>query len=369
CHYFVSKEGEKQFGFKRSQHSYIEYISNFYSLFFAQNELNIFNANQHMTELSSFGYLVKTKPDFYKTLVMCESTVNPNEKWCCSCSKCGEFVLYSMYYNLKQNDIDMDWFFSESKWIKKIIEKISLQPKGSFIQGSTFFLHFDSFKFILNSLYERKVSFKSEQAQINFNLLVDFYREDANLFHEDCFYYDILKKIYPSSLYQYSIKQLSRILPSKIAPKEKKAGNEVVYFNKNVLPIIKEIKGIIDPMFFSQRLISNRMGVNNLQSSPRRIYVENVDFQLINSLTEKDIAYTLNNKMLDFYFIKNPLLKGDGCKIILNIPSYLNYSVLCFKLNIPYCSEKLEERFDVYLSVNDKTEKINMGDNKNILFK
>lgn len=367
CHYFIPSESNEKFGFERSQHSHIQALSKFYSRFFSQKELNIFNANQHMSELSSFGYLQSVDKHFYKTLVMCESTVDPKQKWCCSCTKCAQFVLYSLFFKIPQNEVDIDWFFAESPYIKKIINQISLnEKKGLFFDGLTFHLHFDSFRFVITKLRRKNIIFNSEKARSNFNILVENYF-DENIYREDIFYTDILKEIYPAKLYDGVTIELNRHLDSGISPKIKRDGNKSIYFNPNILPNIKRYQFRIQPNELYQKLVSANMPVQNIISAPYFTIIKNTHISNTKGLREQDISLTYNHKEFSIHFRKNPIMNADGIILNFDIELLPNYNFFIFKLNIPHSSDELEKRFNLEVGYNNSSDTIPLNIGKYLI--
>lgn len=358
CHYFIPNSPTENFGFERSHVNYIQKVSEFYSTHLSTRPLAIFNANQHMTELSSFGYLAAVNPDFYKTLVMCESTTDPNKKWCCSCTKCGEFTLFSMYYNLNQSDIDIDWFFSQSPWILRAIENIKqMKQKGVFIKGTTFILHFDSFKFVLNKLKERNFEFKSLQAKENFAILTDYYTELKTV-NEDGFYVDVLNQVYPKPLIQDSYDILKNYLPESQSPSEKTSGIGKLIFDAQVQPrFLNRRVGISSSQVYQILAKQNNFPVFN--SDPIDGYLENYHLKT-KGILEKEISIKSNFGYVDIHINKNPLVKNDGfeLELILSDLTKQGYSYGTFLLEIPHCSQELSLRFELSVQVNDREEKI-----------
>ncbi|MGR3808555.1 hypothetical protein [Pasteurella testudinis] len=360
CHYFIPK-GNASFGFERSQLSHMQNISKFYTKTFSPSSFAVFNANQHMTELSSFGYLAKNNPEFYQSLVMCESTVDVDKKWCCSCTKCAEFVLFSMYYNLPQQDINLDWFFTESGWIKKVLKQLSAQQeKGLFFTGLTHHLHFDSFCFVLTKLKDRNIQFRLPEALNNFNILAENYY-DESIEGEDCFYGDILEAAYPEKLHEGAVTLLSPLLPEIEAPKQKHSGNHKIYFDKNILPIIKNRVFALSPEQWAEKLLKNRMSAPRLAGSAEAVYIDQYEVQLLNGLKESDIAFNVNNHAFDVYFEKNPLFKSEGGSFYFRFPVRKNYKTLSFKLDIPHFSEELDKRFALSVKIGDTKQTLSLA--------
>lgn len=353
CHYFIRSGDEDNFGFHRSQFSFINELNKFYSKQFTHNPLTIFNANQHLSELSSFGYLANINPNFYQDLIMCESTTDKNKKWCCSCTKCAEFVLFSMFYQLNQSDIDLEYFFTESPWIVKMVKNIhhKFESKGSFIQGSVFSLHFDSFKFVLNQLKQRNIKFSNLKAQENFNLLIDYYTNSSEQScDEDGFYVDILHQIYPQELLNDTYHILNNYLPMKNSPTKKTSGIGNLFFHKETQPqwISRNIKILPNTVY---QLLVDKNNFPMFNSDPLNGYITACRVVPFN-IHKEEFNIKSNNHYLDVQILKNPLIKEDGYSIEVEIVNVQNYPYGTFLVEIPHHSKDLDERFDITIEIN-----------------
>ncbi|MCK9045379.1 hypothetical protein MY905_01570 [Haemophilus influenzae] len=365
CHYFTHIEKQATFGFERSQISYLKALSKFYSEYFSENNLTIFNANQHLSELSSFGYLVKTNPKFYQTLVMCEATVEKDKKWCCSCTKCAEFTLFSLFYNLEQSDIDVDWFFSESPWINKIIKELENQSeKGKFIKGLTFTLHFDSFKFVITKLKDKNISFKNQIANKNFNILAEHYYDDK-IKNEDCFYSEIFNLVYPQELKEGSLHLLNKYLPISEAPKEKSSGIGTLYFDPSIQPKLGLFSPKIDPTFFFSKITKAKQ-YSHFTSDSVSSYISSYSLLNLGTLTTQDISFSTNQNYLDIWINKDPLKKDDGYKIELHIKVNKQFTYGAFKLEIPFFRKELNHRLECFLNINNSLDKLSLSERRNL---
>ncbi|MTI71475.1 MAG: hypothetical protein FH751_14610 [Firmicutes bacterium] len=117
-----------KFNFRRSRPEYDNYLSERSNSFFKTN-LSIKNINYFISGLVAFKLLAKRYPHVLKHILMCETIGNPNKKWCKNCDKCATYVLYSLYTGYEQGEIDIDYFFSESPYIKNILESTkNLEP-------------------------------------------------------------------------------------------------------------------------------------------------------------------------------------------------------------------------------------------------
>lgn len=359
--YYVPGFEQDNFGFRRSHIGHIQKVSQFYSENFSTQPVVFFNANQHMTELSSFGYLVGTNPDFYKTLVMCESTTNPNEKWCCSCTKCAEFVLFSMYYNLNQSDIDIEWFFGQSNWISKVIKGIHSAPKkGLYIKGMSSIFHFDSFKFVLNTLKQRNTAFSSPQAQQNFNILTDYYSGQTTS-DEDGFYKDILVRVYPDELIQDTRRVLLDHLKEIKSPNEKTSGIGRLAFNPEIQPFFNNRNAKIPPDSVYRNL-AQQNAFTAFNGDPILGYAEKYQLSL-KGIDYEQLVVKSTSDYIDLYITKNPIIQGDGYELEIKLKDLTQYGYLhgSLKLAIPRCSKDLSERFDLSVQVNDRSKSIDLS--------
>lgn len=359
CHYSVLTNNKPDFSFERSHKAVIDSINKFYSNTFSKNPVTIFNANQHLTELSSFGYLANTDPSFYKTLVMCESTLDINSKWCGSCTKCAEFVLFCLYYNLKQNEIDIEWFFSSSSWIKKIIPQVEkLEGNCKFISGLTFYMHFDSFMFVLTKLKDRRVSFSNPIANKNFSLLTEKYYNQS-ISGEDCFYPDVLRQIYPKELVEDTLNILTKFLSASTSPKQKSSGNNLVEYNFAIQPEIDIHNTSVDTSLFLSRLLSKSRKFH-FSFYPENGYISSYTLIPKNTASVNDIDVRISQNSCDLLFNKNPIDINDGYEIKLHIPLHPHYVRSSFSLELPYYSNDVISRFTIELTFGNSSDKINL---------
>lgn len=365
CHYFIPMRKGMEFGFERSQVAHIKNISNFYSSLFSHQPITIFNANQHLSELSSFGYLSKNNADFYKTLVMCEATVDANQKWCCSCTKCAEFVLFSEFYNLNQSDIDISWFFSESPWINKVIGELKQSEKKSrFFKGLTFTLHFDSFKFVITKLKDKNLTFQNRKAQNNFDLLVEHYY-DRSVHSEDCFYTDILNQVYPPSLKQETFALLKAALPDAPAPNKKSSGVGTLSFNADLQPEIYQGNVKISSSDFYTAL-TNKNRFPKLNSDPLNAYIHDYKVKTLGTLTKADLSVNIHSSYCDVLIDKNPPMQDEGYEISLVIPVPKSFNYCKFKIEIPHLSAELDSRFSFSVRINGETKPVSLAEYRNV---
>ncbi|WP_179108096.1 hypothetical protein, partial [Rodentibacter ratti] len=370
CHYFIPDANNHNFGFERSQISYMNKISFYYSKEISSIPLSIFNANQHLSELSSFGYLAKKNKTFYKTLLMCESTVEVNTKWCCSCTKCAEFVLFSMYYDIEQKDINLDYFFKESGWIQKVMLNIHNKKRGSFFTGLTFHLHFDSFRFVLNKLSNKIRNYLTDPIAIdNFHQLSNFF-DESTISNEDAFYFDVLESTYPVELYNESYRQLKAILPSSLAPPRKSMGNIKRNFDLNIQPQIPDLVDIsVDNHQLSSLLVQNYKRTSHLNSSPTEGIIKSYQLASLGSLKNECIQCGYNRNFFDISINQNPLKKGDGYKLDLVIPIFHSSQYCAFMIKVPHFQKALEDRFKVVCSVNQYAALLSLSQARdNILY-
>lgn len=365
CHYFIPSNNHAEFGFERSQISYINALSEFYSKYLSKKNITVFNANQHLSELSSFGYLAKNNPSFYKTLVMCESTVDKNKKWCCSCTKCAEFTLFSLFYDLKQTDIDVDWFFSESPWINKIIEQLNTNTeKGKFFRGLTFTLHFDSFKFVITKLKDRGIQFNNTIANRNFDTLVEHYY-DNNINNEDCFYYDIFNLVYPPKLRKSAFYLLDKVLPMALAPKEKSSGLGQLHFDSSIQPKLIDVAPKIDPSIVFKKM-TKAAQFTKFNSDSSASYIKECNIKTLGALNAQEVTLLSNEHYIDVWINKDPLQQEDGYVLAFYINASKNFTHASFKLEIPYVRDDLSERFICELTINDKILPISLSEERNL---
>ncbi|MCT4595564.1 MAG: hypothetical protein N4A57_15050 [Anaeromicrobium sp.] len=110
-----------KFNFRRSRPEYDNYLSQRINSFF-KTHVSINNLSYAISDFVAFKILAKRYPHILKYIMMCETTGNPNIKWCGNCYKCAKYVYYSLYTGHEQYDIDIDYFFSKSSYIKNILK-------------------------------------------------------------------------------------------------------------------------------------------------------------------------------------------------------------------------------------------------------
>ncbi|PAB59575.1 hypothetical protein [Anaeromicrobium sediminis] len=117
-----------RFNFRLSRPEYDNYLSARINSFF-KTDVSIKNISYSLSDLASFKILAQRYPHILKHIMMCETIENPNIKWCKNCFKCAKYVFYSLYTGHEQHDIDIDYFFSKSSYIKDVLESTkNLQP-------------------------------------------------------------------------------------------------------------------------------------------------------------------------------------------------------------------------------------------------
>lgn len=342
CHYYYKVGINNKYGFKRSQQSFMKAMSEFYTSLF--NKVDIFNANEHMSEMSSFYYLYKKNPLFYKQIVMCEAVADKSVKYCCNCTKCAEFVLYCMYYDIKQDDIDVEWFFAKSPYILKIINKLKENSNLKYFAELDFILHFDSFMFCLSKLSDFK--FKTDDANKNFKILLNRYGNNQHLSNPDAFYPKVMYNTYPKELIDYAFMDIKDIINQDEPPFSMHLGNEICYFNQKNQPEFihyanKENVNIYD-------LITSSDNYKPLfNNSYTKAYIKSCNLTL-NKLLDEDIVLDNSNSYIDIYIKKNPPMKTDGYLLEANLMSNWSYNLL--HLDIINASNELNKRFYLYLN-------------------
>ena len=296
---------------------------------------------------------------------MCEATVDANQKWCCSCTKCAEFVLFSEFYNLNQSDIDISWFFSESPWINKVIGELKQSEKKSrFFKGLTFTLHFDSFKFVITKLKDKNLTFQNRKAQNNFDLLVEHYY-DRSVHSEDCFYTDILNQVYPPSLKQETFALLKAALPDAPAPNKKSSGVGTLSFNADLQPEIYQGNVKISSSDFYTAL-TNKNRFPKLNSDPLNAYIHDYKVKTLGTLTKADLSVNIHSSYCDVLIDKNPPMQDEGYEISLVIPVPKSFNYCKFKIEIPHLSAELDSRFSFSVRINGETKPVSLAEYRNV---
>lgn len=115
--YYGAKEN--YFFYNRSRPEYSKYVSNLTSNIINKS-VNIVNFNHYISENSAFKVLAMRYHERLENLLMCEN-ISEMKKWCLSCTKCGTYVFYSMYYGNKYLEINLNDFFANSPYINKLI--------------------------------------------------------------------------------------------------------------------------------------------------------------------------------------------------------------------------------------------------------
>lgn len=362
CHYWAqSSSGREQLDFKRSMPEYTELVSRAYSRHL-DIKLSIFNSNHCMTELSSFGYFVDSLKKKRTKIMMCESTGSTDKKWCCSCTKCAEFVLYSLFYGYDQKEININEFFKNSPYIKDVIFKIynleKMLGKNSnlnemYFPKLTADFHYDSFRFVLSS-FKGKV-FDSLEADANKNLakLIEVYGKDAN--REDVVYLDVLDKTWPAHYRETAKALVSAVVFSQDkAPVEKRWGNEIVKYNND----FKRNLGILeapstDAVVFSRYLIDANTVPPVSNSYQRANCTNGWNVIPLGGFTKNKINIQFYGDWISVSTSVSDPKRGDGFIIsfIVDPPINKNLEELQLKIHSPYQNAGFEGRIGFQVEI------------------
>lgn len=114
--------GERKFYYMRSRPEFCSYISERTNKLFGTDFILI-DPNFSFSILVAIKILANRYPHMLKHLLMCESTDNPNEKWCYNCTKCATMALYCLCYLKGETFIDVSRVLTENKYIKKALKE------------------------------------------------------------------------------------------------------------------------------------------------------------------------------------------------------------------------------------------------------
>ncbi|WP_257203327.1 hypothetical protein [Corynebacterium cystitidis] len=215
CHYYELENGALHF--RRSRPETFTAMSEYYSEMTGR-KVNVLNSNRALTELSAFCFLAKFKPESIDRITMCESTSDSETRWCCSCTKCIEFVLYTAFLGVEQHGIDPDYLFSSSPWAEKVRKAAALKPKG-FLKEASIGLHVETFAFLLKNLSPERLKLKTEKGIELFLSLRKRY-ESLSSYQPEGYFPDIIHQDLPEEISEAFDSLLSAYLPRYQPPKE-----------------------------------------------------------------------------------------------------------------------------------------------------
>lgn len=376
-HYFTSyyDSNDEFYSFKRSRPEYDDYLSQRSNSLFS-TEFAIKNFNYFISETVAFKVLTRRYPNSLKYLLMCESTTDPNVKWCTKCAKCAEFVLYSMCYKYEQNEIDLNSFFVESNYINRILnlkDKLKRNNDGNMEWNSLFinYLHYQSFCHVIASIDNEYASSKLNGVALeNYKILKDWFGNKE---------YPIYESFIEPAFEQVQIPMADSIkkLLVQYCPITKDMPSYLLWGNSKVVIDYNKRSGI--PSIYKNNekdnnIVGSLLTTSFIETKYQGEFLEitEVSSGNIDDLVKKvEFAASKQRNKLEFYIDRTNPSKGDfvewSKKIVLND---LNPISISFSLYSPYFSDTYKNRikYEVYI---DETriaeEDISSWGNKNII--
>jgi hypothetical protein len=226
--------------------------------------------------------------------MMCESISKSDIKWCESCTKCAEHVLFCLAANIKP-EICPDKFFSSSNWIIQkalpALEFISISKKSNWVEGLTFIGHIDSFRHVIAKVDES--SFSNPIAKKNLLLLKDSIGLLSS--SEEMFIEPMAKEIeHPSLIPLFDLMKselgVFNELPSK------KWGNANIFFSPDFDCLIEENTDLVKNKLNDGLDLSN--GFEALTITPFYFYSNQVSKTQINGNAVSLISSSIDEKLI-----------------------------------------------------------------------
>ncbi|XID75578.1 hypothetical protein ACF3NA_03300 [Alkanindiges sp. WGS2144] len=325
-HFFTKLGNKNLISYRRSRNEQINRISSFYRDYLAPEEVEIFNANYYMTELSSFSYLSKTSKNFTNYLVMCESTLDATKKWCLSCTKCAEFVLFSIFNGVKQEDIDVESFFESSPWIVEVIKTIKKNNyKELYFPKLTASYHYDSFRYVLSQIREMSYAFNSNEAKANFEILIGTYG-NTMIKNENIYYKDLVAQSVPKNLQNFIVEEISSHIQDGVAPEIKEVGGFIAEYDKSFRLSFNDINSFSAT---SQDVLGALVNYYKKPQVRSDIYKEDFNFSKGNfkvhsfsdTLIGDRVIVDYGRNWLDLYYDERAPKNNSGIICSINFPS------------------------------------------------
>lgn len=114
--------GERNFYFKRSRPEFCRYIAERTNKLFGTDFILV-DPNFSFSILVAIKILANRYPHMLKHMLMCESTSDPNKKWCGHCTKCLTMALYCLSYLKGHDFIDISRVLTENRYLKKALKE------------------------------------------------------------------------------------------------------------------------------------------------------------------------------------------------------------------------------------------------------
>lgn len=380
CHYWIKQNNkikkaefdleEKQISFRTTRNEVLLFLSERYSRFIG-SITRILNFNFCLSELSAFKYLGLKHSNFIELIMMCESIENKDIKWCQNCTKCATFVLFCLFFNIDQNDIDVDQFFSSSGWILKIKKYLSKSLENNkFMPGSnytwfpalTFLLHFDSFCHVIYSLNLEKIKIDYNLSLKSYENLLLLKKLYGNLEYpaEPKAYLDALKVIsLQPEIEKKIIDAISPYIEWTESPKKKNCGNSTVYYDL----YYKESFDLHDTSYFSQNIYLEKIAqslVSNSRTEPNYLDCSSafLKYQIKGENSNTLLRYNSSPYSIEAWLYKTNPHKGDFISVnyLVELPrkkSNNNY-IISFEVMSPYYNLTVKKRCEYYVLIDDK---------------
>jgi len=201
-------KNEFVFNYRRIRPEYLKYVSQNTSEIVKKN-INFINMSYYISEVAAFKILTKRYPERLKNILMCEHTTEM-KKYCMDCTKCAEYVFLSMCFDNKYLDVDLNDFFEDSKYIKRLfnVTDNSVMQRNEYnnclwIEEFCPTSHYESLSHVVASIEENK--YKYILTEKSFNNLIKI----KNLFGNKKF------PIYESFI-EPAFKRISPPLPNEV---------------------------------------------------------------------------------------------------------------------------------------------------------
>lgn len=112
---------EESFNYERSRPEYDNYLSERTNNYFKTN-FAISNLSYFLSGPAAFKIIAERYPNMLNHISMCEFIGNPNRRWCQSCRKCAEYVLYSLHNKYDQKNINLNYFFTKGSYVRNLLK-------------------------------------------------------------------------------------------------------------------------------------------------------------------------------------------------------------------------------------------------------
>ncbi|MCT1443375.1 hypothetical protein [Corynebacterium glucuronolyticum] len=349
CHYYEMGSGDLHF--RRSRPEIFQMMSEYYSDVAGRN-IHIFNSNRALTELSAFNFLVKSDPESVDYITMCESTSDSETRWCCSCTKCAEFVLYTAYFGLEQHGIDADYFFSSSPWAKKV-RQASLQKPEGFLKEVSPGLHVESVAFLLKNLSVERLKLEDEKGIELFELLQKRY-EQFSTYRPEGYFPEIVFQDFPEGISEDFNATLSACLPQYQPPSQIYIGDKksrmVPSGELQLEPKNSSANAVFSSADLLFQLVATRDYFGDDWQAPR---VE-LSTTPLGGLSSQDIAQSVYMDAVVTHVVPSAPKEGQGFEITIKFDGLP--AVHSFLMRTPRLESAGSERFNFLITDSERPE-------------